>query len=143
MLLYHHNYCCLHDPKTNPLKLLILFCRRPLVIYAIILRKALTHSNNLKYAHKDTTTMSNDNNLKGSGFARQNNIKHRDRAHPWHLSYLNTCIIQNCRTKPYYDGCKYFTCCFSCLREKELGPFYNNNNPRLIMLKHRHLSYPH
>ena len=76
--------------------------------------------------------MSNDNNLKGSGSARQNNIKHRDRAHPWHLPYLNTCIIKNCRTKPYYDGFTYFTCCLSCLREKELGPFYKNKNPRLI-----------
>lgn len=76
--------------------------------------------------------MSNDNNLKGSGSARQNNIKHRDRAHPWHLPYLSTCIIKNCRTKPYYDGFTYFTCCLSCLREKELGPFYNNKNPRLF-----------
>ena len=76
--------------------------------------------------------MSNDNNLKGSGSARQNNIKYRDRAHPWHLPYLNTCIIQNCRTKPYYDGFTYFTCCLSCLREKELGPFYKNKNPRLF-----------
>ena len=75
--------------------------------------------------------MSNDNSLKGSGSARQNNIKHRDRKHPWHLPYLNTCIIQNCRTKPYYDGSTYFTCCLSCLREKELGPFYKNKNPRL------------
>jgi hypothetical protein len=41
-------------------------------------------------------------------------------------------INQNCRTKPYYDGCTYFTCCLLCLREKQLGPFYNNKNPMLI-----------
>ena len=76
--------------------------------------------------------MPNDNKLKGSGAARHNNIKHRDKAHPWHLPYLSTCIIKDCRTKPYYDGSTYFTCCLSCLRERELGPFFRNPNPRLF-----------
>ena len=76
--------------------------------------------------------MPNDNKLKGSGAARHNNIKHRDKAHPWHLPYLSTCIIKDCRTKPYYDGYTYFTCCLSCLRELELGPFFRNPNPRLF-----------
>lgn len=76
--------------------------------------------------------MPNDNKLKGSGAARHNNVKHRDKAHPWHLPYLSTCIIKDCRTKPYYDGSTYFTCCLSCLREKKLGPFFRNPNPRLF-----------
>ena len=78
--------------------------------------------------------MSNDTSnlsLRGTGAAQQNKISHRDRVHPWHLPYLNTCIIKDCRTKPYYDGSTYFTCCLSCLRERELGPFFGNPNPRL------------
>ena len=78
--------------------------------------------------------MSNDTSnlsLRGTGAAQQNKISHRDRVHPWHLPYLNTCIIKDCRTKPYYDGSTYFTCCLSCLRERELGPFFRNPNPRL------------
>ena len=94
-----------------------------------------TYSNNHKYnLKKDTTTMSNEDqpsNGKSTKAAQQNKISHRDRVHPWHLPYLKTCIITDCRTKPYYDGSTYFTCCLSCLREKELGPFYKNKNPRL------------
>jgi hypothetical protein len=78
--------------------------------------------------------MSNDDRPssgKSTQAAQQNKISHRDRKHPWHLPYLKTCIIKNCRTKPYYDGSTYFTCCLSCLREKELGPFYKTKNPRL------------
>ena len=78
--------------------------------------------------------MSNDDRPssgKSTQAAQQNKISHRDRKHPWHLPYLKTCIIKNCRSKPYYDGETYFTCCLSCLREKELGPFYKNKNPRL------------
>ena len=78
--------------------------------------------------------MSNDDRPssgKSTKATQQNKISHRDRKHPWHLPYLKTCIIKNCRTKPYYDGETYFTCCLSCLREKELGPFYNNKNPRV------------
>mgnify|MGYP003676025939 CR=1 FL=1 len=54
---------------------------------------------------------------KSTQAAQQNKISHRDRKHPWHLPYLKTCIIKNCRTKPYYDGSTYFTCCLSCLRD--------------------------
>ena len=80
--------------------------------------------------------MSNDDRPssdKSTKAAQQNKISHRDRKYPcWHLPYLKTCIIKNCRSKPYYDGETYFTCCLSCLREKELGPFYKNKNPRLF-----------
>ena len=78
--------------------------------------------------------MSDDNSklsMRGTGGAIKNDIRFRDVHHPWHLLYLNTCIIKDCRTKPYYDGSTYFTCCLSCLREKELGPFFGNPNPRL------------
>ena len=79
--------------------------------------------------------MSDDNSklsLRGTGGAMKNDIRFRDVHHPWHVPYLKTCIIKDCRTKPYYDGSTYFTCCLSCLREKSLGPFYNNKNPRLF-----------
>ena len=79
--------------------------------------------------------MSNDDRPssgKSTQAAQQNKISRRDRKHPWHQPYLKTCVIKNCRTKPYYDGFTYFTCCLSCLREKELGPFYNNKNPMLF-----------
>ncbi len=82
--------------------------------------------------------MSNDDRPssgKSTQAAQQNKISHRDRKHPWHLPYLKTCIIKNCRSKPYYDGETYFTCCLSCLREKELGPFYKNKNPRLHSIR--------
>ncbi len=75
--------------------------------------------------------MSNDDRPssgKSTQAAQQNKISHRDRKHPWHLPYLKTCIIKNCRSKPYYDGETYFTCCLSCLREKELGPFLGSRN---------------
>ena len=69
--------------------------------------------------------------LRGTGGAMKNDIRFRDVHHPWHLPYLKICIIKDCRTKPYYDGSTYFTCCLSCLRERELGPFHYNPNPRL------------
>ena len=93
--------------------------------------KPMALEYNLK---KDTIPMSNDDRPssgKSTQAAQQNKISHRDRKHPWHLPYLKTCIIKNCRSKPYYDWETYFTCCLSCLREKELGPFYKNKNPRL------------
>ena len=71
-----------------------------------------------------------------------NDIRFRDVIHPWHLPYLNTCIIKDCRTKPYYDGSTYFTCCLSCLRELELGPFYKNKNPRLFNAKRQFKAVP-
>ena len=69
--------------------------------------------------------------LRGTGGAIRHNIQFHDVYHPWHLPYFNTCIIKNCKTKPSYDGSTYFTCCLSCLRDKELGPFYKNKKPRL------------
>ena len=45
--------------------------------------------------------MSNDDRPssgKSTQAAQQNKISHRDRKHPWHLPYLKTCIIKNCRT---------------------------------------------
>ena len=78
--------------------------------------------------------MSNEDrpsNGKSTKAVQQNKISHRDRVHPGNLPNLKTCIISDCRTKPYYDGSTYFTCCLSCLQEKELGPFYKNKNPRL------------
>ena len=89
--------------------------------------------------------MSNDSSnlsLRGTKGAQQNKISHRDRVHPWHLPYLKTCIISDCRTKPYYDGSTYFTCCLSCLQEKELGPFYKNKNPRLHNAKGQFKAVP-
>ena len=78
--------------------------------------------------------MSNDDQPssgKSTTAAMTNGSSRKSRKHPWHLPYLKTCIITDCRTKPYYDGSTYFTCCLSCLREKELGPFFRNPNPRL------------
>jgi len=89
--------------------------------------------------------MSDDNSklsLRGTGGAMKNDIRFRDVHHPWHLPYINTCIIKDCRTKPYYDGSTYFTCCLSCLRELELGPFYNNKNPRLFNAKGQFKAVP-
>ena len=79
--------------------------------------------------------MSNDDhtsNGKSTAAAMTNGSSRKSRKHPWHVPYLKTCIITNCRTKPYHDGSTYFTCCLSCLREKELGPFYGCSNPRLF-----------
>ena len=78
--------------------------------------------------------MSNDDQPssgKSTTAAMTNGSSRKSRKHPWHVPYLKTCIIKDCRTKPYYDGSTYFTCCLSCLREKELGPFFRNPNPRL------------
>ena len=78
--------------------------------------------------------MSNDDQPssgKSTTAAMTNGSSRKSRKHPWHVPYLKTCIIKDCRTKPYYDGSTYFTCCLSCLREKELGPFFGNPNPRL------------
>ena len=75
--------------------------------------------------------MSNDyqlSNGKSTTAAMANDTTRKSRKHPWHLPYLKTCIIKDCRTKPYYDGSTYFTCCLSCLREKELGPFLGSRN---------------
>ena len=79
--------------------------------------------------------MSNDDQLsngKSTSAAMTNGTKRKSRKHPWHVPYLKTCIIKDCRSKPYNDGSTYFTCCLSCLREKELGPFFRNPNPRLF-----------
>ena len=89
--------------------------------------------------------MSDDNSklsLRGTGGAMKNDIRFRDVHHPWHLPYLKICIIKDCRTKPYYDGSTYFTCCLSCLRELELGPFYKNKNPRLFNTKRQFKAVP-
>ena len=78
--------------------------------------------------------MSNDDQPssgKSTTAAMTNGSSRKSRKHPWHVPYLKTCIIKDCRTKPYYDGSTYFTCCLSCLRELELGPFFRNPNPRL------------
>ena len=78
--------------------------------------------------------MSNDDQTtsgKSTTAAMTNGTKRKSRKHPWHVPYLKTCIIKDCRSKPYYDGSTYFTCCLSCLREKELGPFFRNPYPRL------------
>ena len=72
------------------------------------------------------------NNGKSTTAAMNNGTKRKSKRHPWHVPYLNTCIIKDCCTKPYYDGSTYFTCCLSCLRELELGPFFRNPNPRLF-----------
>lgn len=79
--------------------------------------------------------MSNDDQTssgKSTTAAMTNGTTRKSRKHPWHVPYLKTCIIKDCRTKPYYDGSTYFTCCLSCLREKKLGPFFRNPNPRLF-----------
>ena len=78
--------------------------------------------------------MSNDDQTtsgKSTTAAMTNGSSRKSRKHPWHLPYLKTCIITDCRTKPYFDGSTHYTCCLSCLREKELGPFFNCPNPRL------------
>ena len=79
--------------------------------------------------------MSNDDQPssgKSTTAAMTNGSSRKSRKHPWHVPYLKTCIIKDCRTKPYYDGSTHFTCCLSCLRELELGPFFRNSNPRLF-----------
>ena len=79
--------------------------------------------------------MSNDDQTssgKSTTAAMTNGSSRKSRKHPWHVPYLKTCIIKDCRTKPYYDGSTYYTCCLSCLRERELGPFFRNPNPRLF-----------
>ena len=78
--------------------------------------------------------MSNDDQTssgKSTTAAMTNGSSRKSRKHPWHVPYLKTCIITDCRTKPYWDGKVHFTLCLCCLREKELGPFFGNPNPRL------------
>ena len=68
--------------------------------------------------------MSNDyqlSNGKSTTAAMTNGTTRKLRKHPWHVPYLKTCIIKDCRTKPYYDGSTHFTCCLSIRHCHVLG----------------------
>ena len=66
----------------------------------------------------------------GLGSAQQNNVKHKERVHPHDQPYTKTCIIKNCRDKPYYDGMIHYSLCLSCLERTQLGPFYSTASSR-------------
>ena len=73
-------------------------------------------------------TDQNNLSLRGMRAAQQNNQRYSDTKHPWHIPYLKTCIIKDCREQPYYDGSIYYTCCVACLQQTQLGPFYKKNS---------------
>jgi hypothetical protein len=67
---------------------------------------------------------------KGLQAAIQNNPRHREARHPWHIPDNNRCLIKGCETKVYHDGATYFSLCLLHLEELHLGPFFKTHKNR-------------
>jgi hypothetical protein len=65
-----------------------------------------------------------DVSLKGIEGARANRVTRIRPKSDWRRPDNHQCLTSDCSNPVYHDGSIYFSLCLSCLKAKQLGPYF-------------------